>query len=88
MKLIKIKVMLFALIAMIIPIELQAQDHPKLILTKAGVQTIRANLGQVPLFDASVALVKQEVDSEIAKGIDTPIPKDYSGGLHSRAAQA
>lgn len=80
MKLIKIKVMLFALIAMIIPIELQAQDHPKLILTKAGVQTIRANLGQVPLFDASVARVKQEVDSEIAKGIDTPIPKDYSGG--------
>lgn len=80
MKFIKIKFMLLALLTMIVPLELQAQDHPKLIMTKAGVEKIRANLGQVPLFDASVAVAKEQVDIEIAKGIDTPIPKDYSGG--------
>ena len=74
MKLIKIKATLVALIMLIMPLELQSKEHPKLILTKAGVETIRKNLGQVPLFDASVASTKQQVDSEIALGIDTPIP--------------
>lgn len=59
---------------------LHAQEHPSLILTKAGVEKIRAELGNVPLFDASLEKLKKEVDAEIATGIDTPIPKDYSGG--------
>ncbi|QCW99909.1 alginate lyase family protein [Aggregatimonas sangjinii] len=64
---------------------LQAQEHPKLILTKAGVEKIRAELGKVPLFDASLAQLKKEVDAEIALDIDTPVPKDYSGGYtHTR----
>ena len=62
-----------------------AQEHPSLILTKAGVQNIRAELGNVPLFDASLEKLKQEVDAEIALGIDTPVPQDYSGGYtHER----
>lgn len=62
-----------------------AQKHPSLILTKAGVQNIRAELGNVPLFDASLEKLKQEVDAEIALGIDTPVPQDYSGGYtHER----
>ncbi|CAM4082578.1 alginate lyase family protein [Zobellia nedashkovskayae] len=62
-----------------------SQDHPSLILTKEGVQKIRAELGNVPLFDATLEKVKAEVDAEIALGIDTPIPKDFSGGYtHSR----
>lgn len=74
-----------ALMMLIIPLELQSKEHPKLILTKAGVETIRKSLGQVPLFDASVASTKQQVDIEIALGIDTPIPTDYSGGYtHER----
>ena len=85
MKLIKTKVMLLALMILIIPVELQSKEHPKLILTKAGVEAIRKSLGQVPLFDASVAITKQQVDSEITLGIDTPIPTDYSGGYtHER----
>ena len=63
----------------------QAGDHPQLIMTKAGVEKIRAELGTVPLFDATVESVKAEVDAEIELGIDTPIPKDYSGGYtHER----
>ena len=62
-----------------------AHEHPSLILTKAGVQNIRAELGNVPLFDASLEKLKQEVDAEIALGIDTPVPQDYSGGYtHER----
>ena len=63
----------------------QEGDHPRLIMTKAGVEQIRAELGTVPLFDATLASVKAEVDAEIELGIDTPVPLDYSGGYtHER----
>ncbi len=72
-------------LALFISSSLQAQEHPKLILTKAGVEKMRDELGKVPLFDASLAELKKEVDAEIALGIDTPVPKDYSGGYtHTR----
>ena len=66
----------------------QIQEHPGLIMTKAGVAAIRSELGNVPLFDASLAAVKAEVDAEIEMGIDTPVPKDFSGGYtHKRHKQ-
>ena len=55
-------------------------EHPKLILTKQGVKDIRANLGQIPIFDKTLASTKKVVDAEISKGFDVPVPKDYSGG--------
>ena len=70
---------------MTVALTAQAEAHPNLILTEAGVERIRAELGIVPLFDATVARVKAEVDAEIELGIDTPIPKDLSGGYtHER----
>lgn len=61
------------------------QNHPSLVLTKAGVQEIKSHLGKAPLFDASLSDTKAEVDAEIELGIITPIPKDYSGGYtHER----
>jgi len=72
-------------LAMLLPTSSPAGDHPKVILTQDGVQKIRAALGTVPLFDKTLAMVKAEVDAEIEAGIDTPIPKDYSGGYtHER----
>jgi len=67
-------------------VSLQSQSqHPNLILTKKGVQDIRAQLGTIPIFDATLAKVKEEVDAEILEGIDVPIPKDFSGGYtHER----
>lgn len=63
-------------------------EHPNLIMTKAGVEQIRAELGKIPLFDATLRSVQAEVDAEIALGIDTPIPKDFSGGYtHERHKQ-
>jgi len=68
-----------------VPAISQAGEHPNLIMTKAGVEKIRAALGTVPLFDATVESVKAEVDAEIELGIDTPVPKDFSGGYtHQR----
>ncbi|WP_181406778.1 alginate lyase family protein [Alteromonas mediterranea] len=67
------------------PFASEAKGHPNLILTEPGVERMRDSLGEVPLFDKSLAAVKQEVDAEIEMGIDTPIPKDFSGGYtHQR----
>ena len=67
------------------PFASEAKGHPNLILTESGVERMRGSLGEVPLFDKSLAAVKQEVDAEIEMGIDTPIPKDFSGGYtHQR----
>ena len=66
----------------------QSAEHPSLTMTKAGVERIRAELGTVPLFDATLLEVRAEVDAEIALGIHTPIPKDFSGGYtHQRHKQ-
>lgn len=68
-----------------ISFNLFAQKHPSLVLTKKGVQEIRSQLGKVPLFDATLAAAKTEVDAEIKLGIQIPIPKDFSGGYtHER----
>ena len=62
-----------------------AKERSGLILTKEGISKIQSDLGNVPLFDASLAVLRTEVDREIALGIDTPIPKDFSGGYtHQR----
>ena len=57
-----------------------SQEHPSLILTKQGVKDIRANLGNIPIFDKTLASTQAEIDAEIEKGFDVPVPKDYSGG--------
>ncbi|MGB5668062.1 MAG: alginate lyase family protein, partial [Maribacter sp.] len=55
-------------------------EHPNLIITAQGVKDIRAQLGNIPIFDNTLKAVQEEVDAEIALGIETPFPKDYSGG--------
>ena len=73
------------LLGLLIPAIASGSEHPNLIMTKPGVEKIRADLGTVPLFDATVDKVRKDVDAEIAQGIDTPIPKDFSGGYtHER----
>ncbi|MEP3925737.1 MAG: alginate lyase family protein, partial [Gilvibacter sp.] len=42
-------------------------------------------LSNVPLFDATLQQLKEEIDAEINLRINTPVPKDYSGGYtHER----
>ncbi len=62
-----------------------ADQHSGLILTNEGIERIQENLGSVPLFDSTLRLVQQEVDDEIENGIETPVPRDLSGGYtHER----
>ncbi len=59
--------------------------HPNLILTVPGVQKVKSNIGKLPILDTSIKTMKAEVDKEISKGIDVPIPRDFSGGYtHER----
>ncbi len=68
-----------------VPDATAGSGHPNLIMTRTGVERIRSSLGSVPLLDATIADVRAEVDAEIAAGIDTPVPQDYSGGYtHER----
>lgn len=61
------------------------QNHPNLILTKKGVETIQKLKGKAPLFEEVLAKTKKEVDVDIASGIHVPIPKDMAGGYtHER----
>ena len=43
--------------------EMSSQDHPKLVLTKRGVSQIKAQLGNVPVFDLSLQQAIREVDA-------------------------
>ena len=54
--------------------------HPNLILTQQSVAAIKAKLGGIPVFDKTLDKAKKEVDAQIAKGIDVPVPKDMAGG--------
>ena len=72
---------IYILVFLVLCFSIVAQEHPSLVLTKKGVQEIRSQLGKVPLFDASLAEVKAEVDAVIAKPISVPTPKDMAGGF-------
>lgn len=66
-------------------LSLQGQSHPNLILTVDGVNEMKGSLGQVPLFDQTFQAIQEEVNAEIASGIDVPLPKDLAGGYtHER----
>ena len=85
MKKLFIAIFLFALLASCEDqsnnnVKTTSSSHPSLILTQQGVKDIRANLGNIPIFDESLAATQAEIDREIDTGFDVPIPKDYSGG--------
>lgn len=70
---------------MLVSLYTQAQKHPQLILTTKGVKSIQSSIGQLPLFDQTVEQVKNQVEDEINKGIEVPVPKDLAGGYtHER----
>lgn len=74
------KIRLVILLILGVVINLHASEHPSLIITKAGVERIREQLGTIPKFDASLAATRELVDAEMAKGIIVPVPKDLAGG--------
>lgn len=62
-----------------------AKEHPCLVITKKGVEDIRANLGKVPLFDKTLEEIQSEMDNVLALPVEVPLPKDAGGGYtHER----
>lgn len=85
MKLKNILYTLFVVASLFSPVAQSADERRGLILTQEGIERIQENLGNVPLFDSTLQQMQLEVDAEIALGIDTPLPKDLSGGYtHER----
>jgi hypothetical protein len=63
----------------------EEQNHPRLTITPEGVVKLKKSLGSTPLFDQSLELTIEEVNTELTKGIDVPVPKDMAGGYtHNR----
>ena len=70
---------------LLLALRLSAQEHPNLILTIEGVNSIRSNLGEVPIFDQTVIDAQEQVAVELEIGIVVPTPKDLAGGYtHER----
>jgi hypothetical protein len=68
----------------LLPAAAAGAAHPRLMLTPADVQEIRANLGKVPLFDAEFAAAKARVEKALAAPIVVPVPADAAGFTHER----
>lgn len=64
---------------------LQAKEHPTLMLTRKGVQEMKAVRGQVPLFDASVDEMLKEAEAALEREINVPEPRDGGGGYSHEA---
>ena len=56
-----------------------AQTHPNLILTKSGVEKIRAQENPV-VFNKILEETRTQTDLAMAEGIVVPVPKDMGGG--------
>ncbi len=57
-----------------------AVEHPSLMITKKGVEQIRAGFGKYPSFDSNIAEIKALADIAVNSVIDVPVPKDGGGG--------
>lgn len=57
-----------------------AQTHPNLVLTADGVKEIQASIDKLPLLQKSLQDAIIEVENEMVKGINVPVPKDMAGG--------
>ena len=78
-------ILVFIVLISIISIDAQAQVHPNLTITKSGVDLIRTNIDQAPLFELTLEETIKEVDAEIELGVKVPLPKDMAGGYtHER----
>jgi len=81
-------IILYFFLLLTINLQGQTGEHPNLFLTKTDVTLIKQNLGNVQLFDKSYKALKYDIDIEIKKPIDVPIPKDPAGGYtHYRHKQ-
>lgn len=79
------KKLLFLTIALLGLVRAGAVEHPSLMLTKQGVEAMRAARGTVPAFDATIDRTLAGADAALAAPIVVPEPRDGGGGYsHER----
>ena len=61
-------------------IEMSAQSHPNLMLSKANVEAVKKGVERYPLLQSSYSIVKADADKALASPIIVPVPKDGGGG--------
>jgi hypothetical protein len=74
------KKLLIAALGLAITLQVSAQQHPNLMLTKANIAAVRQGVVQYPLLKTSFATIKQQADKALGKPIEVPVPKDGAGG--------
>lgn len=74
------RITLLVLLSMLLGELLFAQEHPRLLLTREGVEEIRRDRGSVPDFDRSLAATLAAADEALTLPIVVPQPKDGGGG--------
>jgi len=84
----KIRFLAIAFMSMALTLhgQLLSMERPNLILTKSGVDLMKASLGEVPLFDAQLLQAITEVDEEMATGIHVLRPKVMADGFRVESA--
>jgi hypothetical protein len=61
-------------------VTLSAQ-HPSIMLTKKGVDEVRAGITKYPLLTSSFKALKSEADKALSSPINVPTPADGGGGI-------
>lgn len=61
-------------------INVMAQTHPSIMLTKANVEAVRKGCTTLPLLQQSYDVLKNDADKALATPINVPVPKDGGGG--------
>ncbi len=81
----KIKILIVVILLNSITQWIYSQSHPRLVLTTEGVSAIKAQLSELPLLNQSLQLAIEQVEEDMANGIEVPVPKDMAGGYtHER----
>lgn len=59
--------------------------HPRLLLTKSGVKSIKKEMKKAPLFLKTYEDTKKQMDVALSTPMEVPVPKDAGGGYtHER----
>lgn len=70
----------FILVFSLIVMDIAAQ-HPSIMLTKKGVEEVRAGINKYPLLSSSFKTLKTEADKAISSRMNVPTPADGGGGI-------
>jgi hypothetical protein len=56
-------------------------QHPSIMLTKKGVDEVRAGINKYPLLTSSFKTLKAEADKAVSSPVNVPAPADGGGGI-------